>query len=263
MMQDVFEKLKTLQDILSEKYEIEREIHEIPKALNTKKEMLNRLKKSYVEENRLLEETKDKIKHLKFLLDEAEAQREAFEKQMDIITTQREYETLDKEIKTATEKGQQFRKDIIREEKERDDIVYSLEQEEKMIQEQEQEFEEELQRIEEQSSQKELLLKELEIKESQIIPGLDEDVLFKFERIIKNKSGLGIVPVKDSVCTGCHMMLPAQFENDVRGGDDIMFCPYCSRILYYEDLEVGGEFNNEDLGSLADLMSADEMNFDD
>ncbi len=263
MMQDVFKKLKTLQDILSEKYEIEREIKEIPKALNTKKEMLTRLKKSYLEKNKLLEETKDRLKHLKFLLDEAETQRESYEKQMDVITTQREYEALDKEIKTATERGQQFRKDIIREEKERDDIIFSLEQEEKMINEQEAELEEELEKIKRESAQKEIFLKELEEKESEIIPGLDEEILFKFERIIKNKSGLGIVPVKDSVCTGCHMMLPAQFENNVRRGEDILFCPYCSRILYYEDDYDKSVFNDEDSGSLADLVSAEEMNFDD
>ena len=181
---------------------------------------------------------------------------------MDIITTQREYEALDKEIKTATERGQQFRKDIIREEKERDEIVFSLEQEEIMIHEQEAELEEELEKIKNESAKKEELLKELEEKESEIVPGLDEDILFKFERIIKNKSGLGIVPVKNSVCTGCHMMLPAQFENNVRKRDEIMFCPYCSRILYYEDEMDKAVFNDEDSGSLADLVSADEINFD-
>ncbi len=262
MVQDVFVKLKTLQDILSSKYEIEREIQEIPKALSTKKEMLTRLKKSYLEKNKLLEEAKDRIKHLKFLLDEAESQRESYEKQMDVITTQREYEALDKEIKTSTERGQQFRKDIIREEKERDDIVISLEQEEKMIHEQEAELEEELKKIKSESAEKEDLLKELEEKEAEIVPGLDEEILFKFERIIKNKSGLGIVPVKDAVCTGCHMMLPAQFENNVRKGEEILFCPYCSRILYYEEEMDEAVFNDEDSGSLADLINADEINFD-
>jgi len=263
MVRDVFEKLKTLQDILSGKYEIEREIHEIPRALSTKKEMLTRLKKSYLEKNQLLEDAKGRIKHLKLLLNEAEKQREDYEKQMDIINTQREYEALDKEIKTATERGQQFRKDIIWEEKERDTIVFSLEQEEKMIQEQEIELEEETNKIKSESVQKEELLKELEKKESEIIPGLDKEIIFKFERIIKNKSGLGIVPVKNSVCTGCHMMLPAQFVNTVRKGEDILFCPYCSRILYFEEEMDEAVYNDEDSGSLADLVNADEINFDD
>ena len=60
MMQEVFEKLRTLQDILSQKYEIEREISDIPKALSTKIELLNRLKKSYIDKNTRIEETKKK-----------------------------------------------------------------------------------------------------------------------------------------------------------------------------------------------------------
>ena len=50
------------------------------------------------------------------------------------------------------------------------------------------------------------------------------------------------------------MILPGQFANEVRNGDKIVFCPYCSRILFYE--EVTGEeeqYFQMDAGSLADL----------
>ncbi len=264
MMQEVFDKLRNLQDILSSKYQMEREIYEIPKALNTKNELLIRLKKDYIEKNDLLKETQNKIKHLKFLLDEAEREREDYEKQMDLITTQREYEALDKEIKAATEKGQQYRKDILREEKDLEGIKISLLQEEKMISQQEEELAEEQDKIKEESLEKEKLLEELKIQESQIIPGLDEEILFKFERIIKSKSGLGIVPVKDYVCTGCHMVLPAQFQNDIHAGEEIHFCPYCSRILYYEEDFVQDDeysFSDEESGGLADLVNTDNIDF--
>ena len=264
MMQEVFDKLRNLQDILSSKYEIEREIYEIPKALNTKNELLVRLKKDYIEKNDLLTETQNKIKHLKFLLSEAEREREEYEKQMDIITTQREYEALDKEIKAATEKGQQYRKDILREEKEQEVIKLSLVQEETMISQQESELTEEQQNIKDESFEKKKILEELKVKESEIIPGLDADILFKFERIIKSKSGLGIVPVKDYVCTGCHMVLPAQFQNDIHAGEEIHFCPYCSRILYYEEDLIQDEysFSDDDSGGLADLVNTDNIDFD-
>jgi hypothetical protein len=88
-----------------------------------------------------------------------------------------------------------------------------------------------------------------------ITPGLDPDVLFKFERIIRSKLGLGIVAIKGGVCTGCHMILPAQFANLVRSGEEIVFCPYCSRILFYQEAEQGEQdfFDEEDAGSLSDL----------
>lgn len=259
MMHEVFDKLKILQDILSKKFEIEREIHEIPKALSTKTELLNRLKKTYIEKNHQLEDTKQKITTLKHRLAEAELQRETYEKQMDVIKTQREYEALDKEIKDAIDKEQQYRKDILREEKEVEDLTSALSREEEMIKQQEDDLKNEQERIKKESKEKEKILNGLEKEEGEIIPGLDEEILFKFERIIKSKEGLGIVPVKGAVCTGCHMILPAQFVNDVRNGEKILFCPYCSRILFFQQ-EGSGEdfFEEDDAGSLADLVAQEE-----
>jgi len=255
MMQEVFDKLRSLQEILSERYELEREIHEVPRTLTTKTELLSRLRKQYIDKNNAREEIKANISRLRIRLADAEKQREDYEKQMDLIKTQREYEALDKEIKDATEREQQFRKDILREEKEKEEVSHALEREESMITQQEEELEEEAKKIQSQSEEKKGSLKELLKEEKKITPDLDGEILFKFERIIKSKAGVGIVPVRDSVCTGCHMRLSSQFENDIRTGEKILFCPYCSRILFFEE-SVGDEpmvFNDDDAGSLADL----------
>jgi uncharacterized protein len=263
MMQEVFEKLRSLQDILSKKFEIERQIEETPKLLNTKLELLNRLKKSYLEKNTRVENTKEQIRHLRIRLDDAERQREEYEKQMDLITTQREYEALDKEIRDATEKEQQLRKDVLREEKVLEELSESLAKDEKMIQLQEEEIAAEQEKIESENEEKRHELKELNQEEQQIVPDLDEEIVFKFERIVRSKSGLGIVPINNSVCTGCHMSLPGQFVNDVRRGDSIRFCPYCSRILFYEEEQVAEEVvGAEEAGSLADLVSPEELGAD-
>uniref|UniRef100_UPI00260D3D47 zinc ribbon domain-containing protein n=1 Tax=Oceanispirochaeta sp. TaxID=2035350 RepID=UPI00260D3D47 len=102
------------------------------------------------------------------------------------------------------------------------------------------------------------LLKRLKSEEASVVPGMNEEILFKFERIIRNKSGLGIVPVLDGICTGCHMILPGQFVNDVRKGEDILFCPYCSRILFHsdesDDQPSEEVFTAQEMGGLSDLV---------
>ena len=57
------------------------------------------------------------------------------------------------------------------------------------------------------------------------------------------------------------MILPAQFANEVRKGDKIMFCPYCSRILFYEEGEDSEEnfFTIEETGSLTDFGDEDDL----
>ncbi len=260
-MEKVFEKLRALQDVLSRKFETQNEMEEIPQALATKVELLNRLKKSYTEKS---DDHEEKIRYINDLRNkaiEAERLRESFEKQMDLIQTQREYEALDKEIKDAGEKEQELRRDLQKEEELLDEMKLSLEKEEMMIQQQEEEVKEEQERIKVDIKAKETQLKSLKREEKKITPGLDEEILFKFERIIKNKSGLGIVPVEAGVCTGCHMILTSEYVNVVRRGDGIMFCPNCSRIIFYLGEDEQGD-GLEELNTIDEVVE-DESDYKD
>jgi predicted nucleic acid-binding Zn-ribbon protein len=239
-MQEVFDKLRALQEVLSEKFGIEQEMDEIPKVLATKTELLNRLKMSYVEKTAEHVAKGKRIEELRNSAIEAERKRENFEKQMDMIQTQREYEALDKEIKDSGEKEQELRRELQREEQLQEEMKVNLQKEETMIKKQEGEVASEQKRIKDQLKAKQTELNNLKKVEKKITPGLDEEILFKFERIIRSKAGLGIVGIEQGVCTGCHMILTHQYVNDVRKGTDIMFCPNCSRILFFMD-EEGGE----------------------
>lgn len=255
MMEEVFEKLRSLQDVLSRRISAEKELEEIPRGLATQEELLNRLKKTFNDRSSELEEVNGRIRDLKTKLFEAESSREHAEKQMDGISTQREYEALDKEIRDASDKEQQVRKDLQREERSVQELDESVKRDEQMIKQIEEDVAEKRAFIEEKSAEKRKELTKMESEESAIVPGLDSEVVFKFERIIRSKQGLGIVPVKSGVCTGCHMILPAQFVNEVREGNRIIFCPYCSRILFFQEAEEGEDafFMDIESGGLADL----------
>ncbi len=260
MIQDTIEKLKVLQDILSDKFTIQREIEELPRTLATKKELVSRLKKSFVEKNEKYEETRKRVAELRVRLQEAESDREKYESQMDQITTAREYDALEKEIRDASEREQQFRRELQREEKDLEEQRQRLEREESMIKSQEEELEEERAKIDSETSERKNRLDELEVREKETVPGLDEELLFKFERIIRSKEGEGIVPIRNGVCTGCQMILPNQFVNDVRAAQEILFCPYCSRVVFYAEDDVDADdvgFSDSDEEGLADLVDDD------
>lgn len=257
-MEQIFDKLHELQEVLLQKYRLEKEIHEIPRALATKTEVLNRSKKNFIERNETLGDMKKKLKSLQQEMSDATASREGFEKQMDSIKTQKEYEALDKEIKEAQDREQSLRKDIQRMDKEIEELQVQIEKTESQISQDEEELKEEEARIKAESDSKVILLNELKKKEDDIVPGLDEDILFKFERILKSKEGHGIVAIKNGTCTGCHMILPMQFVNDVRKAEKIMFCPYCSRVLQFEsNMDPDRQFSDTEAGSLADLVDED------
>ncbi|MBO5100761.1 MAG: zinc ribbon domain-containing protein [Spirochaetaceae bacterium] len=254
-MLEVFDRLKTLQDVLAEKYELQAKIEEAPKKLSTQEELLARLKKEYIEKNAIYEEVRKKVARLKTELADVNAAIEKSEKGMDSITTHREYEALDKEINDARELEQTIRNDLKKEEKSLAELNDNLKTEEVLIQRQEEELSDGKKSLQDEIDQYNAKMDDLKKQEEELVPGIDPEIIFKFQRIIRSKHSKGIVAVKGNVCDGCHMILPAQFANDVHVGDKIVFCPYCSRILYYQEVDGADEeyFQMDDTGSLADL----------
>ena len=254
-MTEVFDKLKSLQDVLVEKYDLEKKIESSPKQLDSQDELLARLKKEYIEKNKSYEEIKTVVDQLRKELSEAEASREKGEKDMDSITSHREYEALEKQISEATEKEASIRKDLQREEKKLAELNESLKADEAMISSQESDLNESKSALSNQIQEYKDQLENLKKQEEEITPGLNQEIVYKFQRIIQRNSE-GIVAVKNGVCTGCQMILPGQFANEVRDGEKILFCPYCSRILFYQEVsqdEAEDYSTLEETGSLADF----------
>ena len=255
VMTEVFEKLKDLQGVLAEKYALERKIEDAPLQLTSQDELLSRLKKEFIEKNTKYEEVRAGVEHLKAQLAEAEASRESGEKGMDNITTHREYEALDKQITEAKEREDAIRRELTREEKSLAELNEILRADEAMIAAQEGDLNDSRTSLATEIDGYKGMLETLSQQESEITPGIDQEIVYKFQRIIRRNSE-GIVAVRNGVCTGCHMILPAQFANEVRDGEKILFCPYCSRILYHQDVMDGEEetyFSADETGTLADF----------
>ena len=82
-MTEVRDKLQSLQEVLSEKYDIEKKVAEAPRQLSAQDELLSRLRKEYLEKNSVYEECKAKVADLELELKAAEKSREEGEKGMD------------------------------------------------------------------------------------------------------------------------------------------------------------------------------------
>ena len=83
-----------------------------------------------------------------------------------------------------------------------------------------------------------LITDQLKVKESQrerVAPEVRPDCLSRYERILKNKDGLGIVKVVDHTCGGCFMHLTEQVMNELKKHEQLIACDMCARILYLPD----------------------------
>ena len=271
-MKEVFVKLQELQNILSAKYQLENELQDIPRTLKMKEEILSRQKKKFIDLNSSYEANHHEIGQLRNDFSHVEQLRLESEQRMDQIKTQREYEALDKEISEYSSQELDLHRQIQSLENKGQELIDQLKSEEDAINLQEAEIVEEKLRIESLLQKKRDEIAALKNEEENTVPGMDQEMLYKFDRILRSKGGKGIVPISQGICSGCFMILPRQFMNDVRSSDDVNFCPYCSRILFYDEFAASGErsgtgvldydsSNQDDVEGLADLV--DESDFGD
>ena len=253
-MTEVRDKLQALQNVLSEKYEIEKNLKDAPKQLDAQNELLTRLQKEFLEKNAAYDECKERVLKLEVELREAEKSREEGEKGMDNIATHREYEALDKQITEATQKEAEIRKELDKEKRQLNDLSESISSDKTIIDATSADINTAKASIEKQEKKFNTQLEKLSKKEEEVRQGLDNETVEKFKTIIQRNSE-GIVAVKNGVCEGCHMILPAQFVNEVRDGEEILFCPYCSRILFYQESDENEEnyYAMAEAGSLSDF----------
>jgi len=77
----------------------------------------------------------------------------------------------------------------------------------------------------------------LEKQRKELRKGMPAPLVKRYEFIRQRRNGTAITPVYDGVCYGCHMnILPQQFI-DLQKGVEIIQCPHCQRILYWQGEE--------------------------
>ncbi len=235
IMQEVFEKLKELQGILMEEFEIEADIENIPKELNTLKRRFQRVERSIKENDQNLTRQEGNVKRLEKEKEELNSNKKKYEGQISLIKTQREYEAITSEIAQIQEKLEAINEEQANALAEIDEMKKGLEEQKELHAELKTTIEGLEKDVKKGLGDKGKELEKCMKKKEKISAGLDEEIVYKFEKIVKKKDGIGIVSIRNNVCMGCNMILPPQFVNDVRREERIIFCPNCSRILYFFD----------------------------
>ncbi len=76
-------------------------------------------------------------------------------------------------------------------------------------------------------------LEELQAERHGIVAKLTPELNKHYERIRKKWHGTVVAEVVSGRCTACQIVLRPQFFQDLKRGDDLMFCESCGRIVFY------------------------------
>ncbi len=263
-----YDTLKKLQDVLAQVFIVEDRIKEIPRDLEVKELVLQKTKVNYYEMKDKCDQVRAELEELNRKYIEAGKEREAKESAMESATLVRESENNEKEIRDAAIIEQTLFKNKNAKQKYLADLETKLAVQDEIVKAQEEEVEEETKKKDSLIAEQMTILDKLNVEREELSKDLPANLLFKFERIIRNKAGVGVVPLHGIICQGCFMELPQQFANTVRRNEEISFCPYCSRVLYYEEsdednnvIQVHGDIHTEEgeEGAAAEsIFSSDE-----
>lgn len=227
--------LINLQEVDSEIYALRNEkaskpleIKAIESSFESKKQNLFGL------ENKSLELTKQrKEKELELAANTESVKK--LQSQLYSLKTNKEFQAMQQEIANTQADGSVIEESILISYEESDKIKAQIDEEKLRLKEEEKKFLDQKNKLEERIKEIDSRIAQLEAQRKQIIPGIDQKMLFEYERILHSREGLAIVTVKNNSCGGCNMLLPPQVINLIKMYEEIVTCDVCNRILYLKE----------------------------
>jgi len=234
----VKEQLKKLVEL----QKLDGEIYALKKEAAEKPLFIEKLREQFEGTKAKLKILEDKLKAV--LLDRREKELSLKGREDEIaktnvhlsqIKTNKEYTAKIKEIESIKADQSILEEKILVSYDDSDKVSAEIEQEKRSVLEQEKIFTAKKKEIEDEVRALEDRIKVLEAQRKELAPGIDKIYLSRYERILENKGGLAIVPVKRNTCGGCFMNITHQAINAMKMDDQMVECEICSRILYLED----------------------------
>ena len=150
------------------------------------------------------------------------------------VKTNKEYQALLSEIEAIKEANNQEEEEILQVMDEIDELRKKLLKREREVAITLEKIEGEKKVIQGRIAQGDLALKRQTERREALSKQLDSN-LFKLYNTLKEKrQGVGVVNVKNETCQGCFVNIPPQMYIDVQRNSDLIRCPNCNRILYWD-----------------------------
>jgi uncharacterized protein len=153
------------------------------------------------------------------------------------VKNNKEYQAMLKEIEIAESSRGDVETQIISILEELDKLSVLVKKDDEILKQGRNKYEQEKKTIEDDLNAVDTDVAAWEQKRIDLQKSVPEDILVIYERVKKRNKGIGVTSVWKAVCNGCHMNIPAQLYNELQKSDDLLSCPNCSRIMYYQDME--------------------------
>lgn len=234
-IRDQMKNLVELQKLDAEFYQYKRDLKEKPEKIEALKVAFEGKKATC---HALEEELKVKLlarKEREVDLQAKEADIVKANAQLSQLKTNKDYKAKLTEIENIKADKSLIEEKILILYDEADAINAKLQKEKDTLAGEEKNFLAEKSKIEKEVKELDEKAKALEARRKEKAKDINPRLLTQYERILKGKEGLAIVPVINNSCGGCYMNVPAQVVNEIKKHEELVSCEFCARILYTEE----------------------------
>jgi predicted nucleic acid-binding Zn-ribbon protein len=166
-------------------------------------------------------------------LQDLEGKRSRYRAQLMEVKTNKEYTAMLHEIE-GVEREIRTREDHILEEMERSEgLAAEVTKEEQAFGIAEERTKAEFKTLDEEARRLEAEAHKHAAERDAVAATVPDDALELFQRVAKFR-GSAVAEASDGMCGACHLKLRLQMFADIRRNQELMQCPACNRILYYE-----------------------------
>lgn len=226
--------LKELQAIDLQVKKLDDEIQEGNASLDRRREAIEKRQQAISQLEEKIEIIASRKRELEAGIEDEAARVKDRQTKLMNVQTNREYQSLLKEIEDSKKSTREREDELVRlmerNEALQNDLVEQnnvLNSEQSLLAEATEEL---AKATAELSSQKAEIVKEREEKAQKVSAG----GLKKYEMLREKRSGVAVVAVVNGVCRGCHMNIPPQLFNNLMKNEELLTCPTCHRMMFYE-----------------------------
>ena len=167
-------------------------------------------------------------------LQDLEAKRSRFKGQLMEVKTNKEYTAMLHEIE-AVERDIRAREDQILAEMERgESLTLEVKREDETYKQAEERHRADVRAVDERARALGEQVLRLTAERDAIAATVPAGLLDLFHRVARSRAGVAVAQAQEGMCQVCHVKLRLQFYADLKRNEEIVQCPACNRILYYE-----------------------------
>ncbi len=204
--------------------EMDAEIEEMYNKSDKEKAIIQELEKERRKKEKELEMEKEKI---------TKSESKLYE-----VKTNKEYQALLKEIEMARESNDKTEEEILVLMDKIEEIKKDYESLTERLRKREAEVEKEKSKLNKDLESVDKTIRELKAQRDNLLSVVTDGVRETYTTLIEKRGGLAVVNLKNGVCQGCYMNIPPQLFIEATKNRQLILCPSCNRIFYFQEEEA-------------------------